>query len=557
MLRRLRALLIQVLMMPLMPCFMWGPFVHPDIARRAFEKAQSSKDSVGCAEILNCISRNKETYIYAANSPDAISTNHVLRNVITYDYAHNSIPDTPDGNPVFGYRLLDEALNRLKNSKNPKARNRHEKEVAFACGWLSHQLADWIPHYERQPSEDGNEFIGYANSHQILGAYFYEDILETKEKVEHGILELFHDAYAYAKDSSGYLALGKNTACLLTDETDNLVTAVSEGFKDQGFSRLPTEHLPSLERDFRIVIAGMETLLIVLSRLQPRFNDIVSEFVEKSGRLNFVERSIDYVFDRLFALTRDQISEKARLSLERERDYSRVTVVQKKESILQQWAFKIGQAIKPQDVASLLREGAVIQVDLSESLPTWLKAIVGKIEAKTDIAMRLKDLLISRCKQIVDRSESTRALGRFLTELLAGSDNAFEEARQAYCKGLRAIAQFDVPLADLETRATEDILREMIRNRTIKIRFTPAVRTDKHTTEYYLDPETVNIRVNGYSADEAGDVFTVVPVDIESDVLRYEIWLKQIPKPALHIFADIHDYRGEHSQYIDYQLMIS
>lgn len=208
MLRRWRTLLIRLLLMPVMPCFMWGPFAHSDTARRAFEKAQDTEDPAGCPEIMECISKNKEAYIYAANSPDAISTNHVLRNVITYDYAHNNIPDGLGGHPAFGYRLLDKALERLKDSKSPKERNQSEKEVAFACGWLSHQLADRTPHYERCPGPDGREYVGYANSHQVLGACFYDDILAAKEQVEHGILEFFYDAYTYARDSSGYLAVG-------------------------------------------------------------------------------------------------------------------------------------------------------------------------------------------------------------------------------------------------------------------------------------------------------------------------------------------------------------
>lgn len=564
MFRQWRVLLIQVLMAPLLPCFMWGPFTHPDIARRAFEKAKEGEKPVGCQEVVQCISRNKETYIYAANSPDAISTNHILRNVITYDYAHNNIPDEPDGHPAFGYRLLDKALERLKASGNPRARDRHEKEVAFACGWLSHQLADWIPHYHEQPGQGECRFTGYANSHQVLKPCFYKDILETKEKVEHGILELFHDAYVYARDQSGYLAPGKNTVCLLTDDRDNLITAVSEEFKSDGFSRLPMEHLPSLERDFRIVIAGMETLLILLSRLQPRFNDIVTAFIEEKDkdrnqeeRFQFVDRSVDCVFSRLFALTRDEISEKASESLRANSYGSQVTIVQKKESILHQWAFKIGQAIKPQDIASILGERALIRVDVSKRLPEWIRGMVGQIEASTDIVMRLKGLLISRSKQIVDRSESTRALGRFLTALLAGGNNALEEAQDQYCEGLRPIAQLHVPLKELRTRTIDDIAREMVGKQVIGIRFTPALRRDKQTTKYLLDPDTVNIRVNGYSSEEAPDLFTVVPVDVESDVLKYEIHLKNIPRPVLHIFADVHDYRGEHSQYIDYQLKLS
>lgn len=60
------------------------------------------------------------------------------------------------------------------------------------------------PHYERCPGTDGREYTGYANSHQVLGDCFYDDILAAKEQVEHGILEFFYDAYIYARDKSGY-----------------------------------------------------------------------------------------------------------------------------------------------------------------------------------------------------------------------------------------------------------------------------------------------------------------------------------------------------------------
>lgn len=62
----------------------------------------------------------------------------------------------------------------------------------------------------------------------------------------------------------------------------------------------------------------------------------------------------------------------------------------------------------------------------------------------------------------------------------------------------------------------------MVGKQVIGIRFTPALRRDKQTTKYLLDPDTVNIRVNGYPSEEAPDLFTVVPVDVESNVLKYK-----------------------------------
>lgn len=116
---------------------MWGPVTHPYIAYQAYQKAKENCSATN-PEFMEAINKHKETYIYAANSPDAISTNHVLFNIIIYDYAHNNMPDEPDGTPVFGYRLVAKALERLRNAPGSD-RSRYEEELAFACGWLSHR----------------------------------------------------------------------------------------------------------------------------------------------------------------------------------------------------------------------------------------------------------------------------------------------------------------------------------------------------------------------------------------------------------------------------------
>ena len=145
----------------------------------------------------------------------------------------------------------------------------------------------------------------------------------------------------------------------------------------------------------------METLLILLSRLQPRFNDIVTAFIEEKDkdrnqeeRFQFVDRSVDCVFSQLFALTRDEISEKASESLRANSYGSQVTIVQKKESILHQWAFKIGQAIKPQDIASILGERALIRSMSASASRNGSGAWLVR-SRRAHIVMRLKGLLIS------------------------------------------------------------------------------------------------------------------------------------------------------------------
>ena len=144
-----------------------GSVTHSYIAHRAFRKAKSSPSLARCREILDTIDRNPETYLHSANGPDAIAANHVLYNIIAYDYAHNNIPNRPDGTPIFGYRLVAEALDRLQ-SASEAARHIREEELAFACGWLTHQLSDWIAHYKSIENEtiagEAFTFYGYANS---------------------------------------------------------------------------------------------------------------------------------------------------------------------------------------------------------------------------------------------------------------------------------------------------------------------------------------------------------------------------------------------------------
>ena len=106
-----------VIILPILPFIMWGPFTHPYIARKTLEKAEENRDKVRVKEFLESLKKNKEYYFYAANAPDCISANNFLYNRIIYDYAHNYLPDR-NGLPVFGYRLVNTILQKMKRTDN-------------------------------------------------------------------------------------------------------------------------------------------------------------------------------------------------------------------------------------------------------------------------------------------------------------------------------------------------------------------------------------------------------------------------------------------------------
>lgn len=553
----LRRMVVRILLFPIIPCLQWGPFTHPHVNRLVLEKCDKTKSELGCPEVFDAVFAHKETYIYGGNSPDAISTNHVLRNRITYDYAHNNIPDKPDGAPIFGYRLICEALKRVRSSVDSESRVKHQKDLAFACGWLSHQLADWVPHYESVESPISvdcgkpQQFAGYANSHQVLTPAFYEDILRVKEVVEHGIVELFHDIHVMETDKSDYFKLGRNRVWLPEELKENLITMVSESFRLEGHSRIPARHLPSLVRDFNIVIKGMETLIILLKRLQPCLTEVVAEFV--AARRTYVKQSVDLVFNGLFVLSTDELLERARASAATPVEPGRVRIVpERKESLLQKLAFMIGDMLPQDVVAALSAPGPLVSIkyDIGRR---WLP-VKGTVDV--DIIERLRRPLIGLLDSIAGKNEDMRALVRFVSSLISTEDgDPLEAARRAYCEGLRPIVSLDYDPSDSSNE--EEALCKMLGTGTIDIRFTPALRLDKNTPRYRLDRNSVVIQINGYGHKDPHAPFSVAVTDESSDILRYHVNLApEIPPGLIHIFADISDGRGStvHAQYLDRQV---
>jgi len=545
--RKLRLLLVRSLLLPIMPCFMWGPVTHPYIALKAFEKAKKNTSIPVNQTIIDAIEHHEDAYIYAANSPDAISTNHVLFNIISYDYAHNNIPNKPDGTPIFGYRLVAKALERLQNAAQSE-KEKYKEELAFACGWLTHQISDWVAHYreverEIRPGENWT-FHGWANSHQILSPYFHHDILNAKKDTEHALMETFCDAYIMFTDTTNRFVPGKVIAYLPTQEDNNIISLVSETFHDLGCSKIPSKHLKKLREDFEDVIKGIQLGIQFLRHLQPGFESVVKEFVENNQM--YIDEAIQMVVQNVLCISDEQLLEEVnRVTNITDSSMSISIVSARPESIVHRFAFGIGKALTPDSIDTIF-----------VSPLFGVKALGPLIKLEFNVRDILRKELPCILDKLGGRLESTRALLRFAKEMISASEDIIGRARDAYCSELRPITAFDV---SSESYDLDDLLEDMIEKRLIKIRFTPAKRTDKDTKKYLLNPATTIIRINGYLRGEEHAPFTVEEEwDDTEEILKCRIHLSEsaLRSDCLHIFADINDMGGKHSQYIDNQIRI-
>lgn len=568
---KLRRLLVRVLLLPIMPCFMWGPVVHPYINKRALETAKErvkrGSNKPANQLLVETLARHRDVYIYAGNSADAISSNHVLNGVYIYDYSHNNIPDCANGSPVFGYRLVHRAIENLKSAGSEGERMRRSRELALACGWLSHQLADWWPHYrsfgkdgkptpDERVADEVETFSGYADSHQILGSNFYPDVLAATKDVDHAIVELFHDAYVLFTDDSRHFRPGAICALAPTSKQDNLITLVSEAFADSGEARIPPEHIPALIEDFNAVISGMHSMILLLKVLQPAFEPMVKQFCESGEKLRYVDSSVEYVVDNLFALSADEIERRATGNIPGiVGGINKLEIIKRRSGTrLMNLALRLAKALPPKIISTACKPNG----DLSLALRTLGRLTLLRLDIGSDLVGVLKTLLLSAIESLGRRKEDIRSLACFVSALLSEAENPLEAARDKYCTNLRPLVRIGAP-GDLRTGTREeDLLRTMYQEqRELRFRIVPAVKRQGGSDDYRIDRESLLVRINGYDHNDPRAPF-VVKSEFQGDILVCVVSLKPgFQATDLHVFVNANDYRGEHSDYIDAQLHFS
>ncbi|MGE5586619.1 MAG: zinc dependent phospholipase C family protein [Clostridia bacterium] len=644
----LRRVALGALLGPVFPAFMWGPFTHVHINRTALQRAKElatggcsgdSRNVAGAAgwadgasgsdasvaagtgatagggssgarpgsnvcgteaalpsrgeravnrELLALLTSSPEVenaYILAANSADAISSYHTLNNFTAYDYTHNSIPDHAQGVPNFGYTLID-TWRRLPETAWRNSEDRL-RDLAVACGWLSHQLADWHAHYACMDSQ-GNlcdppdaiadeltTFSGYSDSHRVLGHDYPALFLRRYNLADHGLTEFLMDSLLiFGPDGLWLENLSLPRLSTLKEGNTNIITLASEDF--DGTVRLPEDHVPVLWKNMNLILLGMYVMQQLVRLRQPHIGREAAKVV----RSDYVDLSVERVLSGLFCKSFDEIAYLARVG-RRPRPSD--------------------QPIGPLDTAGVKYPGTVI-FKVAYSLASSLSAPDGTITTKTvaramdiienplrtlDHAPVIGPLLRSDlvadvlwnkiAKPSVDafitnsfdsigatakdgRAPVQEAILAFANAVLL-KRRSVEAARKDFATSMKPVVTVvnrdgsDLP-GNREMPTQEELLHMVFGNRELVFKVWPAIpRGGRELAALKsLDINSVRVNVNGYPVSEHPE-FAELAIGFESDTTTSPLLIRLKFGPAFRpgrydIFVDVKDASGAKAEYL-------
>lgn len=509
---RLKLIISRILLLPLLPVLNWGPATHPLINRRALERAQvelSEGNRRINPEIVDRLSRQCSAYIWGGNSADVISVYHFSSGGSSiYDYAHNYSPDHARGIPVFGYRLIDEwqeARSGRRNIVYP------EREFAIACGWLSHQLADWYTHYAAI-DRDGNllpdvftvpdgeyVFPGYASSHRIFGACFLPEILALYSQIDHAILELAHDMLlladkgrqqnnrvelfnTYYRDGVGY----------------NLLTATSERYQGVA-ARIPLEHIERLRTEFNLVIRGLHVATELVSHLNPTLLQTLHSSIDPLviDKPDYISLAVEKVFDHLFCKSFAEISDFARrVDCRPGPRAPKINVREPGRSgtVLFGLLRRIGEYLVPELLLPLVKDGESINV----------RFLWGLIDVRANFVRHLaRHWGSTSIWELAGKLYPDPALWGFISKLLQGELYSLEAPRTEFRRLLQPLVDFEGPPGLSE----RELLLWMISKGELRVKVVPGIALDRPSPDKELDPDTLQFWINNYPVDELSDFY--------------------------------------------------
>ncbi|MDA8096818.1 MAG: hypothetical protein M0028_04505 [Clostridia bacterium] len=502
---RLRRFIVRVLLLPILPALAWGPATHPYINKRALEIAEAEVKKGNPAvnrEIVVLLTRNRDTYIFGGNSADAISSYHILSGMAVYDYAHNYFPDTASGTPVFGYKLVDEWYRSRLGEREAAY---PEVDFAIACGWLSHQLADWYAHHApidregRLPADLSAEvdedtvFPGYSNSHRVLGADYYPEILQVYNTADHALIEFFHDMlliHRYEQDFLKQNRVELFETRIVAGKPTNLLTQASEQYEGM-VSRIPAEQILTLKDDFNRIIQALKALNDIVVHLNPRLVTVVSNSIDSqlTGKPDYIELSIERVLRDLFCLSFEEIARRATQMVCHPAGLEPVLEVRESAragTILFGLAERLTRLVDPELAVSLVKDPNSLNVRL-----LW-----GLVDLRAGIIRNLVRMwATTKLPEYLAQDFKLGALLTFITELVQGRNNDFTVGQQRFQRHLPPLVQF----TGFHGTAGSKEWPSLVSGVEIGVRVVPAVlrgRPDQNPKT--IDPTTLCFAVNGF-----------------------------------------------------------
>lgn len=636
-----RRVALGALLGPVFPAFMWGPFTHVHINRMALQKAKelaaagpegspqrdvpgsrdgldgtttgtgvmgaastagsaknaSDKDapiSLGTGarpvnkELLALLTSSPEVenaYILAANSADAISSYHTLNNFTAYDYTHNSIPDHAQGLPSFGYTLI-ETWRRLPETAWHNSADRL-RDLAVACGWLSHQLADWYAHYAcidgqgdvcDPPDAIADElttFSGYSDSHRVLGHDYPLPFLRRYNLADHGLTEFLVDSLLiFGPDGHRFENLSLPRLSTLKNGNTNIITLASEDF--DGFVRLPEDHIPVLWRNMNLILLGMYVMQQLVRLRQP----LIRREAAKVVRSDYVDLSVERVLDGLFCKSFDEIAYLARLGRRARPSDSPIgplesAGVKYPGTVIFKVAYSLASSLSAPDGTITTKTVARAMDIIENPLRTLDHApVIGPI-LKSDL---VADVLWNKvAKPSVDafitntfdslgatskdgRAPVQEAILAFANAVLL-KRRSIEAARKDFAAAMKPVITVvnrngsELP-GGREMPTQAELLDMVFRNREIVFKAWPAIPRGRRELADLkcLDINSVRVNVNGYPLSEHPE-FAELAVGFESDSTASPLLIRLKLGPAFRpgrydIFVDVRDASGTGAEYL-------
>ncbi|MEW5866734.1 MAG: hypothetical protein AB1774_07755 [Bacillota bacterium] len=589
---RLRRLILGVLLGPILPAFMWGPFTHVHVNRTALKKAKDLSDGSDAtinSELVTLLTSSEEverSYILAANSADAISSYHTLNNFTAYDYTHNSIPDNAQGIPNFGYTLVDTWR------RTPEAAwSSHEdrvRDLAIACGWLSHQLADWYAHYACMDSE-GNAcdpvdaladeittFSGYSDSHRVLGHDYPQPHLRRYNLADHGLTEFLVDSVLiFAPGGHRFENLSLPRLSSLKNGNANIITLASEDF--DGAVRLPEDHIPILWKNMNLILLGM----YVLQQLVRARRQFIRHEAAKVVHTRYVDLSVERVLDGLFRKSFDEIAHLARLGRRPRPEGQPIgpldsRMVKYPGTIVFKIAYSLASSIStPEETVSTatfaraldIVENPLVALDRAPVIGPvvrwrWAADVLWSKVAKPSVDAFITTQFDSLGTPAKDgRVPAKDALLALANEVLL-KRRSVEAARKQFATSVKPVITVvrrdgsDLP-EGRELPTQSELLDMVYRQRELVFKAWPAIprsRGASAESEKALDINSVRVNVNGFPvSDHPG--FARLTVGFETDSTASPLLIRLAFGPAFRpgrydIFVDVSDMSGVKAEYL-------
>lgn len=283
-----------MLLYPVLPILGWGPLTHAYINNRILKHLDNSLKTEGNDATRKLLETgNRDYFIICAVYPDIIKARGFLKGDMSYDYAHNPLPNRYYGQPEFS-NILYKNLIKTEDSEL----------TAFALSWRAHQVADVFAHH--MPIR---HCWGFANSENFFGPFWGEVLHHLEEenvgelpgafyKADHWMTELIVDLFCYI--SEGYDWSRKYLRDAPVKPLDHL-PSISRQYISENKPMLESEYLEILPIETKEIKRGKQfsdtlnhaSLIYFDSLIKKRSLQTLTKMIRSHGSFGNLEAILD------------------------------------------------------------------------------------------------------------------------------------------------------------------------------------------------------------------------------------------------------------------------